>query len=155
MASVDSSLDLLVQERVHTVLSAAVVALSSWLARHNITDKPSAMEALDKFDNIVQRVAQAGQYQPRRLPSFYEPPSPSQERKVYLSEKAFLSKMDDMTLDDGLQFMGQLMGAWILVCPEELILDLEIHPNRTRNEKFLALQKGFYRTIFEIMSRAA
>jgi hypothetical protein len=153
--TIDDSLDLLVQERVYTVLSASIVALSSWLASHNITDKSSGLEALNKFDNIVKRVVQAGEYQPRRLPFLYKPPAQSQEREVSLSEKAFLSKMDDMTLDEGLQFMGQLMGAWILVCPEELIPELEIYPSRTRSEKFLALQKGFYRTIFEIMSRAA
>ncbi len=153
--TIDDGLDLLVQERVHTVLSATIVALSSWLARHSITDKSIGIEELNKFDNIVERVVQAGQYQPRRLPFFYKPPAQSQEREVYLSEKAFLSNMEDMTLDDGLQFMGQLIGAWILVCPEELILELEIYPNRTRSEKFLALQKGFYRTIFEILSRAA
>jgi hypothetical protein len=63
--------------------------------------------------------------------------------------------MREMPLDQGISFLIQVTGNWILACPEESIVDLGETSGRTSMEKFQVLYKAFYYWIVDLLSRAA
>jgi len=147
--SIDNGLDLLVAEHVKTTLQAIITTLGLWMRKHDVdvSDAQTAQNVINEFEEVTEEIIASGQYQRRQRPQFQALPKFNWTRVDSLSEEVFLSKMQDMRFGDGLKFMGQLTGAWILACPEIIIRDMggiQISPNSTETELILIMRKALH-----------
>ena len=120
--NIDDCLDLIVAEHLDTVLQAVIRAVGAWMNEHYTSGRlPSKIEMIQVFEQSVDRTIEDKQYQRRQLPLDCKLPEFNWANVEALSKTAFLSNVRQLTLEEGIEFLGRLTGAWILACPETLI----------------------------------
>jgi len=135
--NINECLDLIALESVDTNFKVIIHTLAVWLdenyqAASNRFDKAFT---LDAFESRVEWTTRTGQYQRKVLSQEYALPSALVSWEV-AREKAeqILGFLRKLPLEDRVNFLADLTGAWILTCPEVFIRQHDATINRERYE---------------------
>lgn len=116
--------DLLATHGVANVQNGLIHALALWLEQHIHGDaaRQRKLEAFYLFRDAVWQVVNQEQFERKKWPEDRPLPYPKNELKVIhaLAERA-LQKMKGMSFEQGLLFLAELWGGWILACPDRII----------------------------------
>ncbi|TFH32570.1 MAG: hypothetical protein E4G99_12575 [Anaerolineales bacterium] len=124
---INALLDLLSSNSAGNSMNGMIHALGQWFLEH-ITGQDSSDQMRDAYSVFATVVIETvSKNQSRReqwpkgksLPKFDNKPKTLQS----ISER-ILEAMQDLELNNGLMFIGELWGKWLLSCPKELLLDI-------------------------------
>jgi hypothetical protein len=122
-ARIDELLELLSENSVANVQNGLFHSLALWLDRHvkgEDVDRRKR-EAFSMFAGPVCKIARQRQYQRKVWPENKPVPSVYQYKVIEAISHKVLRKMRGLSFDQGLMFLAELWGRWILICPEAIL----------------------------------
>ena len=117
-------MDVLSTLSVANVQNGLIHTLAIWLDEHiqGDSDKQRKLDAFYSFRDSVWEVVQLAQFQRKVWPERQQLPYPYNELEVIDSlSSQILQEMKEMSFEQGLLFLAELWGRWILVCPDRII----------------------------------
>jgi hypothetical protein len=121
---VDDFLEFLTTHSVGTVQNGLILALSRWLEGKVQGDavEQRKREAVGEFGGHVWTVVQRRQYPRKPWPANHSlPPSFNDQDTMQVIVDHVFQFTHGMSLEQGVKFIAELYGAWILACPEPII----------------------------------
>jgi hypothetical protein len=109
---------------VSNTQNGLIHSISVWLARHvkgeNIESRKR--EAFNDFAGYVREVVKQRRYKRKLWLEDMPLPSPLSDEKTSEDiSNQILRRMKAKSFDQGLRFLAELWGGWVLVCPEAII----------------------------------
>ena len=137
-------LDLLSSNSAGNSMNGMIHALSHWFRDH-IKGQDSSdqmQDAYSVFASVVIETVSQNQFHRKHWPK--GKPLPKFDNKSTtlqsISER-IIQAMQDLEFNNGLIFIGELWGKWLLSCPKELLLDIlesiEASPDDISEEQLL------------------
>ena len=122
--SIDDLLELLSFNSIANVQNGLIHAYGIWLNKHvkGNAVKLRKREAYSTFARTAIRVAKQSQEGRKIWPEGRPLPSNTTQQKVQSDiSKQVLRSIGGLSFEEGLKFLGELWGRWVVVCPETII----------------------------------
>ena len=121
---IDSLVDTLSTNGVANVQGALIHTAALWMDRHVKGDDalPRKKAAFFALARTANRVVSRQQLVRKRWPQDKPLPSTINEVPViHALSRKLLHHMRGLSLEDGMAFLGELWGRWVLICPIEIV----------------------------------
>jgi hypothetical protein len=127
----DKLLDLLCVNNPLNVMNSLVHAFGTWSRKHiSGQGAESRMrEAFSLLAHVAYSTANQGSPHRNKWPEGRTLPCPDNDPRIHATiTRQVLRKMRGLSFEEGLTFIGQLWGQWLLMCPAELLSDTSGSP---------------------------
>lgn len=117
-------IQLLGRQSVANVQNGLIHTLAIWMDEHvqGESVRRRKEQPFSAFYGVVRDVARQGGGQRDKWPAYRPLPYPYTQMKFIESlSDQILEHIKGMTFEDGLKFIGELWGGWILVCPQRIL----------------------------------